>query len=238
MCGSGSRSASAAGRPIGSWRGEVPDAAAGVGAQSGVGARSAVGTGARTAIWVRTGAAVWCQAETDADGGQTKRSSGAGVASGLRRRRHFPVRSGLWVPARLFRKELRGRCGQGAGLSAGTPARRPVVLSSCRLVALSPCRPAVPPSRRPAVPSDRFLRSASPVRVVQTGDSAAASGRGCLGRLQSGRLRLFAGRGLAQHFSQHRSGVSLSGGRTSGHGSFGRLQSGGLRLFEIGRAHV
>lgn len=120
---------------------------------------AAAGAGARTAIWVRTGAALWCQAATGADGGQTKRSSGAGEASGLRLRRHFPVWSGMWVSAvrpgrsrasvasglrlrrlfparsawvsaRLFRQEL-GRCGSGTGLFAAIPPSRRLAVSPC-----------------------------------------------------------------------------------------------------------
>jgi len=80
------------------------------------------------------------------DGGQTKRSSGAGEASGLRLRRHFPVWSGMWVSA-----VRPGRSRAGVDKVPGSPPAR---------------RPVVPPCCRPVVPSDRFLRSASSVRVV------------------------------------------------------------------------
>lgn len=119
------RFASAAGWPIGSWRGE-----------------GSGGRGWRSVVWARTGATVWCQAET---GGMEDKRNGAPGPVRLRGSvvESFPL-SGAGCGSRPGCSER----SSGAGVDkvpGSPPARRPVVLSSCRLVVLSPRRPAVLP---------------------------------------------------------------------------------------------
>ena len=86
-------------------------------------------------------------------------------------------------------RQEQGRCGQGTGLSAGTPS----------------CRPAVLPSRRAVRPfsSVRFLGAC---RSGVSLGGGRTSGRGNFGRLHSGGLRLFAGRSLVRRLTGWRSG--------------------------------
>lgn len=109
------RFASAAGWPIGSWRGE-----------------GSGGRGWRSVVWARMGATVWCQAET---GGMEDKRNGAPGPVRLRGSVFGGIsRSGAGCGFRPFVPAGAGRCGQGTGLSAVPPCCRPAVLPSRRAV--------------------------------------------------------------------------------------------------------